>query len=183
MPDRIICGVDPGNAYIGLVRIRPDGLDLGVIRGAVQPRPSKRNPKPERLNPYVEAHAVATEVVGWCWAGSVSGVLVGVEAGAMSRNGRQDALAAARQALFDAIAKHFGPVGAVAFFAPVTPGQAKKALTGYVGADKRRMVEAAAAAIRTRWPDGESAWWDLSDKEREAVADALGIALHLEGLP
>lgn len=189
MSAAIICAVDPGSRNIGLVRIHPAGLDLCVIRGAVQPRPSKKNPNPERLNPYLEARAVATEAAAWCIPMARPSPVIGIEAGALSMGGSGSvALAAARQAFFDALATRCGGSEdaarvAAAMLRPVTPNQAKKALTGYGAADKLRMVDSADGLIRKRWRNGIGAWLDLGDKEREAMADALGIALYLEAIP
>jgi Holliday junction resolvasome RuvABC endonuclease subunit len=182
----IYVGIDPGNAYVGVAVIYGTTLRLSVIRGKTQPRPTKKNPKPAKLNPYVQAHEVAVAVLDAAGITSLPvdvhgerDFRVGIEAGAISANGRQDALAACRQAVFEQLSHRVGIFAAASMFKPIVPSSAKVALTTYRGADKRRMVEMAGKRIDAEFPAMLDAWNALADKEREAAADALAIALTL----
>ena len=172
-----VCGIDPGTQRIGIVQLVGDDLRLHVVHGKVPPRKSKKNPHPTKLNPLYEMDLSAHRVVDSLTTSLIA--VIGIESAAISANGRQDALAGCRQAIFTRLAMRVGAPIAAKMVIPITPGTAKKALTDYNGSDKKRMVQAARDWIRTNHPGKLAEWDTYGDKDREALADALGVMLAI----
>ena len=177
----IYWGIDPGSETVALVGISDvHGLIVEALRGTPRPRPTKKEPNPEPLNGYREASALARRIVNLIVVREVEEpeYSVAVEGPAIGKFGRQDTLAAARQALFCALEVD----GIESKFRTISPATAKKALTGYAGADKRRMREAAAVILHDRWGWRDEAFLRYNQGQREAIADALGVAMASKGL-
>lgn len=177
----MIVGIDPGSTLAGVAIFdgaEPTLLRLVVVHGESAQRATKDNPDPEPLNPYVAARELALEILRAIGVARTEDVAAFyIEGPAIGKFGRQDTLAAARQALFDALVQTCGTFAAAARFKPISPATAKKALTGYSNADKRRVREAAEVLIRASWPSVIETWHSFNQREQEAAADALAVLL------
>lgn len=188
----IVAGIDPGNRYVGVAVLdcstagTIERIHLGIIQGEAPLRKSKKNPNPPPpRSEWVrnrETAALAIETI-YSASSDFGGepIAIGIESAAFSKFGRQDTLAASRQAVFDLLVnRHGNPDKVAALLRLVGSMQAKRALTGYGKADKQRMREAAGPFIQRRDPAAFRAWDAFGDQEKEATADALGMALFLQ---